>query len=281
MELARNEGFPVINLDLMSGIVDETPETWQRSVQTLIDLGIEHVSIYRMEVYRNTLLYSAGYTGPGVGGIPTDEEELVLWHQAVEMLEGAGYTQVTGHAFVKRPEHDHIQRAETWGGGELLGMGVSSYSFLNDCVFQNTSNWDEYVARAGSGQSPVLRALRLNNRQLMAREIILGLKLFRLDRHTFSQRHGFDVLDLYGPQVGALAADGLLEVTQEAISVTRRARPFVDIICSVFYQPEFAAHRFHRFATEDELARTTILQAGNIGPFSTRPWPLAPELAVV
>lgn len=281
MELARKEGFPVINLDLMSGIVDETPETWERSVQTLIDLGIEHVSIYRMEVYRNTLLYSAGYTGPGVGGIPTDEEELALWHRAVEMLQGAGYTQVTGHAFVKRPEHDHTQRADIWSGGELLGMGLSSYSFLNNTVFQNTSNWDEYVAKAGNGGSAVSRALKLNSRQLMAREFILGLKLFRVDRQAFNARHGFDVLDLYGPQIMALSEDRLLEITEDAIRVTPRGRPFVDVVCSVFYQPEHEEYRFHRFATEDELARTAILQAATLGNGPVRHWPLASELAIV
>jgi oxygen-independent coproporphyrinogen-3 oxidase len=112
MELARENALPVINIDLMTGCVDETPETWERSLETLIGLTPEHVSIYRMEIYENTLMYAAGYTGPGVGGVPTDEEEHALWFHAVERLEGAGYTQVKGHAFVKRPEHIHTHRVD-------------------------------------------------------------------------------------------------------------------------------------------------------------------------
>ena len=281
LELARQNDFPVINIDLMSGIVDETMPTWERSVQMLIDLNIEHVFIYRMEIYKNTLLYAAGFTGPGVGGIPTDEEELELWLRAVEMLEGAGYIQISGHAFIKRLEHDHIHRSDVWGGGDLLATGVGSYSYLNDCVFQNTSQWEAYVERASAGRSPVERWIRLNSRQVMAREVVLALKLLKVDRTAFRKRHGFDVLDIWGPQVEMLAADGLLDVTDEAIAVTRRGSIYIDILCSVFYLPEHTEYAFHRFATEQELAEAAALKvngAGNGKHFS--PLPLVGELAL-
>jgi oxygen-independent coproporphyrinogen-3 oxidase len=263
LEWARASNFAVVNLDLMSGILDETLQTWDASLQKFIDLGIEHISIYRMEVYKNTLLYAAGYTGPGVGGIPTNEEELELWHHAVAKLEANGYLQTTGHSFVKSLDHDHVQRNQLWGNhGELLGMGVSSYSYMNGTVFQNTSDWGTYVGRVTKGESPVGRGLQLNSRQKMARELILGLKMLQVDRPTFRHRHGFDVLDLWAPQVEALANDRLLDVTDQTISLTRTARAYVDVVCSVFYLPEHAEYKFHRFATEGELAQAAILDLG-------------------
>ena len=258
---ARENAFPVINLDLMSGVIDETPETWDRSLQAFIDLDIEHISIYRMEIYKNTLLYAAGYTGPGVGGIPSDEEEHALWFQAVDKLEGAGFRQTTGHSFVRSAnmDFDHVQRTDIWGGGgELLGMGVSSYSYLDTTVFQNTSDWGTYVGKVMAGETPVGRGLRLNSKQQMAREVILGLKTLRFDRHAFQKRHGFDVLDFWAPQVETLVQDGLLEVSDDALTITRKARAYVDIVCSVFYLPEHAEYKFHRFATEQELSRATL-----------------------
>jgi oxygen-independent coproporphyrinogen-3 oxidase len=279
---ARDNDFPVINLDLMSGILDETLETWDASLQKFIDLDIEHISIYRMEVYKNTLLYAAGYTGPGVGGIPTNEEELEMWLHAVEKLEGAGYTQTTGHSFVRGLEHDHVQRNTLWGAaGELLGMGVSSYSYLNGTVFQNTSDWGTYVGKITHGETAVARGLRLNSRQRMAREVILGLKMLSLDRRFFRHRHGLDVLDLWGPQVEALRSDGLLEVTDEAITITRRARPYVDVVCSVFYLAEHSEWKFHRFATEDELSEAAELALPQAAAgHSIRTWPLLEQIAI-
>jgi len=257
--MARENKFPVINIDLMSGMIDETPETWDASLETLIGIRPEHVSIYRMEVYKNTLLYAAGFTGPGVGGIPTDEEELVQWHHAVARLEAAGYTQVAGHAFILKPEHNHWQRADNWSTGELLGMGVSSFSYMNGTVFQNSSKWDEYVGMAAAGRSAVKRSVRLSSRGVMAREVVLGLKLFRLDRIAFQKRHGFDVIELYGQRFAQLEAEGLITVTDEAIELTRRARDYVDMICALFYLPEHSDKRFARFATEDELEESSVL----------------------
>jgi len=252
---ARENAFPVINLDLMSGVIDETPETWDRSLQAFIDLDIEHISFYRMEIYKNTLLYAAGYTGPGVGGIPTDEEEHALWFQAVDKLEAAGYTQTSGHSFVRDLKFEHVQRLDTWGrAGELLGMGVSSYSYLHGAVLQNTSDWGTYVGKMIAGESPVGRGLRLTSRQQMAREVVLGFKNLRFDRQTFKRRHGFDAVDLYAPQIEILERDGLVEVSADDVTITRRARPYVEMVCNIFYLPDDAEYKFHRFATEQDLS---------------------------
>jgi len=277
---ARNLKFPVLNIDLMSGMIDETPETWDASLDTLIGIKPEHVSIYRMEVYKNTLLYNAGFTGPGVGGIPTDAQELVQWHRAVERLEGAGYTQVAGHAFILKPEHNHVQRGDNWSTGELLGMGVSSFSYLNGVVFQNSSKWDEYVGNASAGRSAVKRSVRLSSKGIMGREMVLGLKLFRVDRVAFQARHGFDPTDLYGPRISQLEREGLLHVTPEAIELTRRARDYVDIICAVFYLPEHQDKRFARFATEDELEDSSVLDIA-AAPITLSASMLTPQPAVV
>jgi oxygen-independent coproporphyrinogen III oxidase len=279
---ARDNAFPVVNLDLMSGVIDETPETWDRSLRAFVDLDIEHISIYRMEIYKNTLLYAAGYTGPGIGGIPTDEEELALWLQAVDTLEGAGYTQTSGHSFVRDPRFEHVQRHDVWGrAGELLGLGLSSYSYLNGTVFQNTSDWGTYIGKINAGESPVGRALRLNSRQQMAREVVLGFKNLRFDRHAFKARHGFDVLELYAQQIGSLERDGLIEVTVDAVTVTRKARPYAEMVCNAFFLAEHEEYKFHRFATEEQLTRAAAVMDLNDLVLSGATAKFGTELAVL
>jgi putative oxygen-independent coproporphyrinogen III oxidase len=266
--LARENKFPVINIDLMSGMIDETPETWDASLDTLIGIRPEHVSIYRMEVYKNTLLYAAGFTGPGVGGIPTDEQELVQWHRAVERLESAGYSQAAGHAFILKPEHNHWHRVDMWSTGELLGMGVSSFSYFNGTVFQNSSKWDEYVGAAREGRSAVKRSIRLSSRGVMAREVVLGLKLHRLERAPFRARHGFDFVELYGTRFQELEREGLLTISDDAVELTRRGRDYDNMICALFYLPEHSDKRFARFATEDELEDSSVMSVARAVPIS-------------
>ena len=65
-------------------------------------------------------------------------------------------------------------------------------------------------------------------------------------------------------------------------TITRKARPYVDVVCSVFYLPEHSEWKFHRFATEDELARAAILDLGGapVNGGVIRTWPLANELTL-
>src|SRR5215472_18628747 len=99
----------------------------------------------------------------------------------------------------------------------------------------------------------------------MAREVILGLKTLRFDRTAFEGRHGFDVMDLWAPQVEQLQKDGLLDVSDDALTITRKARAYVDMVCSVFYLPEHAEFKFHRFATEEQLTRAaTVIELNDL-----------------
>jgi hypothetical protein len=98
----------------------------------------------------------------------------------------------------------------------------------------------------------------------MAREVILGLKTLRFDRDAFKTRHGFDVMDLYASQVDHLVKDGLLEVSDDALTITRTARPYVDMVCSVFYLGEHADYKFHRFATEEELTKAASVDLNDL-----------------
>jgi oxygen-independent coproporphyrinogen-3 oxidase len=153
-------------------------------------------------------------------------------------------------------------------------MGVSSFSYMNGTVFQNSSKWDEYVAAAAAGKSAVKRSVRLSSRGIMAREAVLGFKLFRIDRAAFKSRHGFDVVELYRTRIRQLEDEGLLTVSDDAVALTRRGRDYVDMICALFYLPEHNDKRFARFATEDELEDSTVLSV------ATAPLTFEPQMLV-
>jgi oxygen-independent coproporphyrinogen-3 oxidase len=153
-------------------------------------------------------------------------------------------------------------------------MGVSSFSYMNGTVFQNSSKWDEYVGAAAAGNSAVKRSVRLSSRGIMAREAVLGFKLFRIDRSAFKRRHGFDIVELYGPRIAQLETEGLMTVTDDAVTLTRRGRDYVDMICALFYLPEHNDKRFARFATEDELEESSVLSV------ATAPITFEPQMVV-
>ena len=56
-QTARDVGFDQINVDLIAGMLNETPEKWREAVRKTIELNPECVTIYQMEVPYNTTIY--------------------------------------------------------------------------------------------------------------------------------------------------------------------------------------------------------------------------------
>src|SRR5205823_10066695 len=54
---ARSIGFPQINIDLIAGMVGETPENWRECVRKTIELDPDSVTIYQMEIPYNTTIF--------------------------------------------------------------------------------------------------------------------------------------------------------------------------------------------------------------------------------
>ena len=56
-ERAQAEGFDQINIDLISGMIEETEENWQRNIEKTIEYAPDSVTIYQMEIPYNTTIY--------------------------------------------------------------------------------------------------------------------------------------------------------------------------------------------------------------------------------
>ena len=52
--LAREEGFTNINVDLISAIPKQTLESWKRTVDAILELNPEHISVYSLIVEAGT-----------------------------------------------------------------------------------------------------------------------------------------------------------------------------------------------------------------------------------
>ena len=52
--LAREAGFDNINVDLMSGLPEQTSENWERSLRMTAELGPEHISAYSLMIEEGT-----------------------------------------------------------------------------------------------------------------------------------------------------------------------------------------------------------------------------------
>jgi oxygen-independent coproporphyrinogen-3 oxidase len=229
--------FPSTNVDLIAGMVGETTESWQRTVEKTLELEPDSVTIYQMELPANTVfVHDSKETGTaaGVADWPT-KRGWVDW--AFDRFIARGYSISSGYTLVKDPARVHFRyRDMLWEGSDLVALGVASFGHLSGIHYQNATHWDEYLGAVESGGLPIRRGLVPTRRELLIRELVLGLKKGSLDAARLERKFGVDPIAEWGAVWEALRAEGLLDRISPRPTLTRHGLLMVDSLLPRFFQ---------------------------------------------
>jgi oxygen-independent coproporphyrinogen III oxidase len=232
-ELLRNIGFLNVNIDIMSGMIGDTEESWDKTVDTVMRLCPENITVYKMHVFKSSELYRKLVETGRTDAIVEDSVELERFKAARVKLENSGYQKsATPYTFTRSKTYDHAYRASRTGGSELLGIGLSSNSFVNRTVYQNTNYMEEYLSKVQNEELPVKSAYKLTEEEEIKRALIFALKTSRIDRTAFKSCYGIDPLDVNRNTLGfeRMQEEGLAEISGSEILLTRDAQLYTDDI---------------------------------------------------
>ena len=244
-EWARAVDFPQINVDLITGMVGETEEKWRDTVRKTLELAPDSVTIYQMELPYNTVI-SQDILNKGIESPIADWATKRRWlNYAFEQFLANDY-EIAGSDIVatKKKTCRFIYRDALWHGGDMIGIGVSSFSHFGGVNFQNAHNFEEYVRILNEDRLPLLRAVSLTPKQRLIREMVLQLKTGALDTGYFQKKYGVDVWKEFLPVYENLAAEELLDRKNGAIQLTRRGLLEVDGFLPEFFEPELRTVRY-------------------------------------
>ncbi|MFN7948709.1 MAG: coproporphyrinogen-III oxidase family protein [Blastocatellia bacterium] len=242
---AREVDFPQINIDLIAGMMGESDEYWRDAVRRALELEPDSVTIYQMELPYNTVIsremIEQGLDSP-IADWPTKRRWL---EYAYEQFEARGYRIASAYtlATTKKPCR-FIYTDALWHGGDMIGLGVSSFSHFDGVHFQNAHNFEEYLRLLENGQLPLWRALALTPKQRLIREMILQLKTGRIETEYFNQKFGVDVWQEFEPVYERLNEAQMLRRDDGAIALTRRGLLQVDHFLPEFFEPELKTVRY-------------------------------------
>ena len=231
-------GFPNTNIDLIAGMVGETFESWQRTVEQTLALEPDSVTIYQMELPFNTVFVRDAKDGGGavpVADWPT-KRQWVDW--AFNRFGERGYRVSSGYTLVRDPARVHFKyRDMLWEGADLAALGVASFGHLSGVHYQNEPHWDPYLGAVEAGRLPIHRGLAPSRRELLVREMVLQLKRGRLDVARLRDKFGVDPLVEWGPAWEALQAAGHLEALSPEPVLSRQGLLQVDALLPAFFDP--------------------------------------------
>jgi oxygen-independent coproporphyrinogen-3 oxidase len=242
---AREVDFPQINIDLIAGMMGETEEKWRDTVRRAIELEPDSLTIYQMELPYNTVI-SRDMIERGLDSPIADWPTKRRWvDYAFAEFQERGYRAASAYTLATTRKDCHfIYTDALWHGGDMIGLGVSSFSHFGGVHFQNAHSFEEYVHYLDMNQLPLVRALEMTSKQRLIREMILQLKTGAIDLHYFRKKFEVDVWKEFEPVYDRLQREELLHRDDGAISLTRRGLLQVDHFLSEFFEPESRPARY-------------------------------------
>ncbi len=246
MPIVKEMAFDQVNVDLISGMVGETWETWKETVQKTIDLDPDMVTIYQMELPYNTVYSQEFKTPDGSRPVIADWDTKRAWHDyAIETFTASGYEVSSAYTLTKKGKPcKFVYREALWHSADMIGAGVSSFSHVGGMHYQNHSQWDPYLDAIEEGQFPIARAYKPSHEECMTREMILQLKLGVIKPSYFRDKFDVEILKKFDAAYTRLEEEGMLEVKDDEIRMTRKGLLRVDQLLPNFYDPVYRNSRY-------------------------------------
>ena len=254
----REAGFGSINVDLIYGLPLQTPATFARTIQDVLQLGPDRLSVFS---YAHVpWIKPAQKIFDDREQLPGPEEKLAMFAVAHDGLTRAGFVDI-GLDHFARPDdslaiaqragtlHRNFQGYSTQAGASLYGFGISSISSTPDTYRQNHKSIPEWRAALDAGQLPIERGLRLTADDKRRRTVIMRLMCDRrLDYARLSRELAVDFASEYATEIESLAelaTDGLVRLGEHGIEVTPVGVPLLRVIAMRFDARYVAAPQRH------------------------------------
>jgi oxygen-independent coproporphyrinogen-3 oxidase len=137
----QNAGFENISIDLMYGLPEQTLTTWEETLKIVMDLGIQHVSMYGLKVETGTplekLLPYAAYH------LPDDETTVSMYEVGIQQLESAGFISYE-FSNLAQPGYESRHNLNYWDNGPYLGLGPGAHGYLPPYRTENRRDLSSY-----------------------------------------------------------------------------------------------------------------------------------------
>ena len=130
-----------VDARLSYGIPGQTGRSWQKTLLTMADMGVAHVTALPLPA-------TGGAAAPADADAPSRQ---ALAAQAREVLGTHGYREYALGRFVRTDAPHAVDRfdAAVRAGAGQLGMGAGAVSVLDGFTYRTTGDFDAYVRDAG------------------------------------------------------------------------------------------------------------------------------------
>ena len=230
-KIARNV-FDNINVDLMLGLPNQSLKDLEDSLQKVIELNPEHISVYSLILEEKTKMYEKYENG--VLNLPDDELERKMYWYVKKSLEKNGYNHYEISNFAKNG-YESKHNIDCWSQKQYLGFGINASSYVDSKRFSNVPNINEYIKNIKNNEPEKNEILEeIQDREMQMKEfMLLGLrKIEGIRNQDFYNKFGIDVEEEFEIELKKIRKENLIE--KDKVKLTNRGLDLANIVWEEF-----------------------------------------------
>jgi oxygen-independent coproporphyrinogen-3 oxidase len=214
IEHARSLGYTGINVDLIYGLPEQTPEGFARTVDTVVAMDADRSAVY-------SFAYVPWMHGQmkrlSEDALPDRSTKLALFAVARERFLAAGYESIGMDHFAKPDDELAVAKREgrlkrnfqgycVVPAEDVLGLGISAIGDVAGAYVQNAKKLSTYREAVTAGRLPVERGVALDGDDVIRRHVIHSLMCnFAIDVPDVERRFGIEFTDYFHESLARLA----------------------------------------------------------------------------
>jgi len=260
LNAAREAGFKSISVDLIYGLPLQTVESFATTLEKIIEIDPDRISIFN---YAHLPELFKPQRRINDDDMPEPAVKLAILKMSIERLTQAGYVYIGMDHFAKPDDeltiaqkngklYRNFQGYATHADCDLVGLGITSIGTVGQSFAQNLKTLDEYAERIEAGKLAIFRGVEIDGDDIIRRNVIMQLIChFDLNIDQFNSKNNIDFNEYFSSEIKSLQPmheDGLVQISNNAITVTAKGRLLIRNICMIFDRYATQAIEKQRFS---------------------------------
>ena len=233
-KLAKEAGFENINVDLMIGLPNQSISDIKKSLEEVINLNPNHISVYSLIIEEETPI--AKMLEKGEIKLPDEDVERQMYWYVKSYLELHGYNHYEISNFAKKG-YESKHNLDCWEQKEYIGFGLASHSYIDKTRFSNTENLDLYIKNCMEDSFDKNKIIqeRQDDFSVMQEYMLLGLrKIEGVSVQSFKNKFGENPIFIFKQELSKLVDENLIQINSDKIKLTNKGLDLANLVWEEF-----------------------------------------------
>ena len=246
IQSARSNHVNSVSVDIIYGLPKQTRASFSRTLDEIIHIRPDRIALYNyahmpQRIPAQRLIHGSD--------LPGTEEKLAIFTDSIKRLTDAGYIYIGMDHFAlptdslaKALQSGGLQRNfqgySTHAECDVIGIGVSAISRVNDAYSQNVTEISKYKEAISKGRLPIKRGVSLTQDDRIRADLIQQIMCDGIVNYSdFGNEHDIFFHRYFKEELSSLydlSSDGLIILNDQGFSVSSKGRIFLRNIAMKF-----------------------------------------------